>query len=59
MFYFLLKKEFILDLRKSAIDSSKIYFIGWTEEAEAVIQDVKDHVKKIQLSQKLKVSLYF
>ena len=26
---------------------------GWTEEAQAVIQDVKSHVKTIQLSDKL------
>ena len=28
---------------------------GWKEEAEAVINDVKDHVKEIAIADKLKV----
>ena len=29
---------------------------GWKEEAQAVIQDVKKHVKTIQVSEKLQVN---
>ena len=31
---------------------------GWKEEAEAVIKDVKDHVKEIKISTGLQVSLF-
>lgn len=41
------------------MSSEQVEFIDWHTEASAVITDVKDHVKTIEISEKLITGIFF